>query len=189
MAITLLILNLKVPSVPPEGINGQLASKLLSMWHPFVSYVMSFMIIGIFWIMHHRVFRHIARYSEVFMFINLLFLMLVVFIPFTTNLYSTYRTSRAAFTVYGGSMGAVSFMLCLMWLYALGNKRLISEELEPPDVREAVLQSMLTAVIFFGAVGVAYLNLAAARALIWTVFPLVVVIDVVGSRKFVKIHE
>ncbi|TML58662.1 MAG: DUF1211 domain-containing protein, partial [Actinobacteria bacterium] len=81
IAITLLVLLFDVPDVS----RGQsLAHALAHQWPSYASYAVSFVTIGIIWVNHHTLFRHIVRVDRVFLFINIGFLMTVAFLPYPT---------------------------------------------------------------------------------------------------------
>jgi len=86
IAITLLVLDL---SVPARNDHGSLARALAHEWPAYGSYVTSFLVIGIIWVNHHAIFELIGRVDRIAMFLNLLLLMTVVTIPYTTHLLAT----------------------------------------------------------------------------------------------------
>jgi TMEM175 potassium channel family protein len=91
IAITLLALELRVPEIPTDPASGQeLAAKLLELWPGFVSFVLSFWLVGSYWIAHHRHFRYLRGYDRRVLVVNLLFLMWVVLVPFSTSLLGEY---------------------------------------------------------------------------------------------------
>ncbi len=81
IAITLLVLNLCVPTVP-----GELLDQLGKQWPSLLSYILSFVIVGIYWVAHHNMFHYIKRSDRPFLWINILLLMCVAFIPFPAGL-------------------------------------------------------------------------------------------------------
>ena len=91
IAITLLVLDLKVPA--RATLNGSLASARGHEWPALFAYFTSFLVIGIIWVNHHAVFDLIGAVDRVVMFLNLLLLMCVVAIPFTTALLSEDLTA------------------------------------------------------------------------------------------------
>ena len=103
VAITLLILNISVP----EPGHGSLARALGHRWPQYAAYVVSFLTIGIIWINHHAMLNRLREVNHAILFLNLLLLMSVVFLPFATALMAVYlRESHGqhlAAAVYGGS--------------------------------------------------------------------------------------
>jgi uncharacterized membrane protein len=119
IAATLLILNVEVPDL--EG--HSLAHELVRLWPAYVGYAVSFATIGIIWVNHHTVLSQLRGADRTFLFINVLFLLCIAFIPFPTRLLATYvRTGdgRAAAVAYGITLTATAVFFNLMWRYAIG---------------------------------------------------------------------
>src|SRR5256714_14318518 len=119
IAITLLVLLFDVPDVS-EG--RSLGHVLLHQWPSYASYAVSFITIGIIWVNHHTLFRHIVRVDRVFLFINVLFLMAVAFIPYPTSLVAQFIRSsgdaRPAALLYGITMTTMAIFMNTLWQYA-----------------------------------------------------------------------
>lgn len=129
IAITLLILNV----IPPPHVRHDLLSALAREWPKYVSYVLSFVIIGIVWSNHHRMFQHIKRSDHTFLLINVLFLMWVASIPFPTALLAEYLgTSQVntAMAIYAGSFIVGSLLFQLVWQYATYHDRLLGGRID-----------------------------------------------------------
>jgi uncharacterized membrane protein len=116
VAITLLVLDLHIDTKSQEP----LADQLRHQWPSFAAFGVSFLVIGVIWVNHHAVFRLAAKVDRVLMFYNLLLLMFVTTIPFTTATLAKYlhehtASSRVAVLLYGGAMTgmAISFTLIL----------------------------------------------------------------------------
>src|SRR6185369_4800250 len=88
IAITLLVLDLHVPV--RQTLTEPLTKALAHEWPSYAAYVTSFLVIGIIWVNHHAVFELIGRIDRTALFLNLLLLMTVVTIPYTTHLLATY---------------------------------------------------------------------------------------------------
>src|ERR671931_541412 len=131
IAITLLIL---IVAVPPHA-NG-LGHELLRLWPSYVAYAASFLTIGIIWVNHHTMFRLFAHVDRTMLFLNVLFLMLVAFIPFPTRVVAEFARSggdrRAAALLYGITMTSMGVLFLLVWLY--GSRRLLRSDVSRREV-------------------------------------------------------
>ena len=125
IAITLLILEVKVPPVPGAG----LAEALVHQWPSYAGYVVSFLTIGVIWVNHHHMFKLIERTNHAFLMMNVVFLMTIAFLPWSTALAADYvrdpdgRTVATA--VYGLTMVGIAIMFNVVWRYASGRGRLL----------------------------------------------------------------
>ena len=132
IAITLLILDLKVPS----GIQGHLGSALTRQWPSYAAFLISFWFIGIMWVNHHRLFNHIQRSDNRLLFLNLLLLLGVTVVPFPTALLAAHfhspdRTVAAA--VFNGTYVVLAIFFNLLWHHAVRYGLLDSATLESAD--------------------------------------------------------
>lgn len=117
IAATLLVLELKPPSQDMPFWHG-----ILAQWPGFLSFLLSFLFIGIMWINHHRLFSHIRRGDDALMTVNLLLLLGVVWIPYPTSLMAlavgTGRMQDAAL-LYNGSYLAIALGYNLLLLVCI----------------------------------------------------------------------
>ena len=161
VAITLLVLDLKVPPfaqlTPAQG----LGSTLLNEWPAYLAYVTSFLTILIMWINHHNLFRQIKLIDHTFLLINGLLLMLVTVIPFPTSLLVEYiqtneRTTAAA--VYSGTNIVLAILFATLWFYASYNNRLLDKKADPVAVRNISNQYRLGPLFYLVTFIVAFIN-------------------------------
>jgi uncharacterized membrane protein len=104
VAITLLALDLTVAG--PEG-HGSLADQLHGKWPSFLAYLISFFMIGIVWVNHHVLVRSITKVDRTLLFVNLVLLLFVVLIPFSTATAAEYYSrgdwdTKVAMALYAG---------------------------------------------------------------------------------------
>jgi len=129
IAITLLVLNLTVPEV-----KSGLSDALFQRWPAYLSYLLSFVVIGIIWAQHHHIFRFIKRTDHPFLLINIAFLMWVSFIPFPTAVLAQYLKNpteqRAAMLFYSGTFVVGAALFNLLWRYASYRDRLVGKGIE-----------------------------------------------------------
>src|ERR1700750_695695 len=119
IAITLLVLEIKVPEHPKDG----LGHALLEQWPVYASYVVSFFVIGIIWINHHAVFDHLLRADRAVLFLNLLLLFWIALLPWPTNVLAPYMRDggadeRVAAVLYTGVMTLMGASFGALWTYA-----------------------------------------------------------------------
>jgi len=137
IVITLLVLLMEPP--PPHLSTGDVMKDVLEMGHYFAAYVLSFMLVGIYWLGHHGMFHHIRRGDLTLVWLNLVFLMCVAFVPFPTALLVEYPEDRMAAVIYGLAQLLCSSSLGAIWFYALRRRRLVSQNLS----REIIVRTSL----------------------------------------------
>jgi TMEM175 potassium channel family protein len=100
--MTLLVLEIAVPQLTnSEVAAGELPKQLLKLWPLIMSYGMSFIILGFFWIYHHILFHYIKRVDRIFVWLTVFYLMFVAFIPFSTALLGEYHDQQISVVIYG----------------------------------------------------------------------------------------
>ena len=140
IVITLLVLELKVPHLT-EHTEPSLRHALVELLPRVAGFVISFLIIGLMWIEHHRIFRYIADYDGGLLWRNLLLLLCVSFVPFPTALFSENFWSRTAFILYTASFGGVATAKLLIWHHA-AKANLLKKEVTPALERRIARRSL-----------------------------------------------
>jgi uncharacterized membrane protein len=171
VAITLLVLSIHVPLLKPAVADRELPRELIRLMPIFEAYIVSFFVIGLFWIGHHSVFRHFKRHDGGLLWLNLLFLMFVVFIPFPTGLISEYPNSRVALIFYAVSLAIAGVMICLLLWYGVHNGRLVDGDVNPDFYRRFVFGYMDMAGIFLLSIPISFWNVHVARLFWFLIIP------------------
>jgi uncharacterized membrane protein len=158
IAITLLIIEISVPAV--AGDQG-LGAALLDEWPSYFAYVLSFIMIGIYWANHHSFFQLFHHSDHWFLMINVVFLMAIAFMPFPTAVLAQYlddasqRETAVAFYATGLLLPAVCWFA--IWIY--GNMRgLLVHDLDPSYVRYFTRQYGISVSVYAAAVALALVN-------------------------------
>ena len=131
IAITLLVLEVRVPEHASVGSSGELWRELARRWPAYLGYLISFVTIGIMWANHHHIFRYIARTDHYLVLSNILFLLCVGFLPFPTALLTEYlghAGERTAGIVYSGWFFVTALAYNLLWRYPSHGQRLIAAD-------------------------------------------------------------
>lgn len=162
IAITLLALEIRLPETEKLLNNAELSAQLKGMWQEYLAYIISFMVIGTFWVAHHRKYRFIKRYDNGLMLINLLFLMVIAFIPFPSSVMSRY-SERTATVFYAMTMSLAGFMLAVIWWYASHNNRLVDSDLDAKQRQRQFIAPLATSAIFLLSIGAAFLSADLSR--------------------------
>lgn len=174
IAMTLLILEIKVPMLEHSQVH-ELPSKLLAQWPKYVSYVISFIMLGIYWIGHHNQFHLIRRSDRRLLWINILFLMTISFVPFSTALLGEYAGQQIAAVIYGANLVVVGLLLYWHWHYATYNARLVNVDIDPQVVSMVSRRILFGPAAFLLAIGVSFASVAASLA-IYLLTPLIYVL-------------
>jgi uncharacterized membrane protein len=126
IVITLLVLHIQVPNVHEGLVSQELPSRLLALSPKFLSYVISFLVIAVYWQAHHRVFRPIRSYDRTLLWLNFWFLMAISFLPFPTSLLGEYSKKQLSVVIYAATAAAASLLLASISWYATAGLRLVA---------------------------------------------------------------
>ena len=125
IATTLLILQI---AVPVRTTDAQLPAELLRLWPRYLAYLVSFVVIARFWVIHRVAFRLIARADGTLVWLNLTLLLLVGFLPFPTAVVGAHAGSPAAAVLYATSVVLAGIASTAYWWYASGRGNLLKPE-------------------------------------------------------------
>ena len=126
IAITLLALEIQVPQIPPGSGAAALPTALFGLWPKFFSFLISFWFVGIYWMAHHRAFHYIRGYDRSVLLINLLFLMWIVLLPFSSSLLGEYGNQQIVVVIYAVHVAVASLTLSWIWWHASRSPRLMN---------------------------------------------------------------
>ena len=153
VAITLLVLNIETPSVA----EGDLGEALVDLIPSVLAYVLSFALIGRYWVIHHQLFSKFVRFDGPLIALNLLFLMLIVLVPFSTDLYDTYSDAPLAAAVFACSLAIAAFVHWAMTRHAI-KAGLIRTEEEKQELAFGGVVALGFGAVFLLSVPVAFLD-------------------------------
>ncbi len=158
IVMTLLVLELGVEEIAKTSENKELIHGLLEMWPRFLIYGLSFLILGIFWVIHHVIFDAIKRNDTPLVWLNILFLMFVALIPFSTSLFGKFGAKQIAALIYGANMLLIFNLGWAIWAYATGKRRLVDSKLDPALIRGANLMGLVYTLVMIPAIGISFIN-------------------------------
>jgi uncharacterized membrane protein len=169
--VTLLVLEIHVPQVQDKDISAGLGHSLLVMMPKFLSYILSFVIVCIWWVAHHHLFHILKRSDRGLLWLNSLFLLWLAFIPFPTALMGDYPGARVAVMCYGAvtTLAGISFCLIRYYVFYVGN--LVDERIDRHLLRLAMVRSIVNPVLHAIAVLLAFVDTRLSIAL-YIILPL-----------------
>lgn len=176
VAITILAVELQVPHL--DGISLISSGEFGEIATTFISYITTFVIIGIYWITYHAVFNPIRRTTDLMIWMNLSFLMFIAIIPFSIRLMNEYNNQHS-FIFYSIIQIMTGLILFFMWQHALrkgtlvDNKRDDAARLNPEVIRLTYYRTIIIPIAYTISVAFSFIN-----PHIVTIFPLIIIIPV-----------
>ncbi len=163
VAITLLVLSIAVPQIRGTVTESKLAHGIAELWPHFFAYTLSFIIIGMFWISHHALFTAIRRVDRVLIWMNMFYLLMIVFMPYPTNLLALYGETMVATIMYAAVLAAAGIIQALMGFYAMRGHRLVDDEFDLAYAGDFLRGSLIMAAVFLISIGIAFASPSAAK--------------------------
>lgn len=148
IAITLLVLDIKSPSAWRITSDVELAQAIGALWPNFGAYIQSFLVIGVYWVVHHSLLTFLRRVDRAFLWLNNLFLLCVAFIPFPASLLGAFTSYRTSSLIYGTTLVMTGVALYIAWRYASRGNRLLAPDF-PAQHRRAITKRILIAPLLY----------------------------------------
>ena len=162
IAITLLILEIKVPTYDVTN----LAREMVRQWPSYVAFFISFAFVGIMWINHHRMFTHIKRCDDMLLILNLLLMFGVCVVPFTTALLAAHLGhpgARTAVIVYDFAYFCIALFFNALWRYAASREgHLLAHDVDRETAEKITEQYNYGPVAYAIAIALAWVSLTAS---------------------------
>ena len=179
IALTLLVLDIRLPE---DLADDELWPSLVALWPQLFAYMLTFAVLGVNWIAHHRKFRVIRRFDSGLIWINLAFLMFVALAPFPTSVLAEYGDAVAV-TIYAIEVSMLSLLQATLWAYAHG-RGLLADEVDDGVYRHSLVTILVTPAVFLVTIPVAVLIDPNVAMLCWVlIWPVGVLVGRIASRR------
>ena len=185
IAMTILVLELRAPqTLGPGG----LAQGLVDLGSRFATFLISFIVLGVYWFAHHQVFHFVLRVNRTLVWLNILFLMGIALVPFAASVMGAYTNDAIALSLYGGVLGLLAALGYLIWWYMSGDRGLIEPGLDPALVHKVRVWLAIGPVITPVAIAVSFVSTTVAL-LIYLTLPVVFIFFNPVSRYLERLRE
>lgn len=176
IALTLLVLQLRVPATRALDMHPDSAS---SLWHAlnvdgsaFMSYLIAFVVIAQFWLVHHRVLRRMRGHNEGLAWRNFGFLLALTLMPFTSNLLGRYETNPVAVTLFAVNLLILSISVQWIFHYAAHHQLMTDQDDSVHERRASQARSAMVSAIAALAILLAWTDVGLSN-FVWVLFVLV----------------
>jgi uncharacterized membrane protein len=163
IAITLLVLGIKVPKVHELGAGGNLGSTLLKQWPHYLAFLTSFISIFANWVNHHRIFSFISKTDHPFLYWNGLLLLFITFMPFPTTLLAEYLLhpeAGVAGAVFVGTYVAIAFAFKGLWHHASKKGMLLAQGVDVREIRQITMQYRYGPLLYLVAFALSFVSVS-----------------------------
>jgi uncharacterized membrane protein len=163
-SITLMALSIGIPHFPENISESELTTKLgQSVIPDIILYVISFLVVGMYWIAYHRIFEYIRRVNITLVWLNLLLLLFISLVAYFTGVLAVYNTYRIVVISYASVLSVAGFTLCIIWWYSTHKRHLVDKDLDSYLVRYYLLRGFVSPIVFISSIGISFLDVQAAQ--------------------------
>ncbi len=153
ISITLLVIDIRLP----EGVDSaHVGAAVAALWPSLLAFCISFVVLGVFWISHHRLFGMLVAADGTLLRLNLLFLLFAAFLPFATSVLAHAGTGTFPVAFYAACVSALGLARWLLWAYAARRPELLAAPLAPAQRRAETLRSLAAPAIFLSSLPIAF---------------------------------
>jgi uncharacterized membrane protein len=159
-SITFMAITIDIPNLAQNLTQAQVIDKLLQSIPEFEIYVISFFVIGVYWIAYHQIFNQIVNSDMTVTWLTLIFLFFITLIPFATNLQIGFGY-HILFVLFALVLAMAGTLLTITWLHATKNK-LIDKDLTRIEIHTISLEAIVPTVVYFLSILVSFIDLQIA---------------------------
>lgn len=175
-SITFMAVLIEIPDLPANLSQTEVIQSLVEDLGPrFAIYVISFFVIGLYWISYHQIFNHIEGSHGVIVWLNLVFLFFITIIPFAVDLQVDYGFYQVIFILYALVLTFGGSTLTLIWLHARKN-RLIDNTVSHSEIQNVLLESILLPSVFVISILISIVDLQIAYYFWMVIVPAKIII-------------
>lgn len=183
IVMTLMILGFDFPEdIPEHSFLTDIQDHMLVLLPKLENYAISFVVLGVYWIRHQSQFNVIQYANRILLWINIVFLMFVALIPFTTSFMMDYSNFQLPVILYSSNLFMIGFLLYLHWKYATRNFRLIDKDVSIEFINKSSRLTLAAPVIFLFSIVVSFFSIRLSITIMYLV-PIVYIV----YRNYVKV--
>lgn len=168
IVMTIIILDLKTPENIPKGlIHIELPDMFFNLLPAIEAYILSFLVLGVFWLRHQIQFKFITTVDRSIIVLNIIFLMLTGFIPFTVGVLMKYPRSEFTFLLYAVNLILISIIMIIHLNYVFSRKNIFTESISEEDYTKTKFISYIPVLIFVISIFVSFYSVRLALYVIY----------------------
>jgi uncharacterized membrane protein len=184
--MTVLVLSLSVPVIASPTTSSELsadvAASVVALAPNILSYVLSFLLLAVMWVSHHNIFHYLKRVDRRLIWLNIIFLLAVGFVPFSTALLGRYPLLQLPVIIYGANVLGIAVSMQGFLAYAAQNRLLIAEGHDEVLVRRIVGRWRIGTLIYGSAILLSFINTGVSLAIYVFVLVFLVLQSALGFR-------
>jgi len=161
IVMTLLVIDIKVPVVQGLAMTDEILwQKLIGLQDLFISYIISFLIVGMFWMAHHAFFYHFLKHIDrKESLINIFFLMQLACVPFSAHLLGSHPRLFPSIFIYGTNIITLGLTLFVLFIIVIKDKEKLHDHVSKKTIVQAAIRILLPPVFALFGILAAFFNI------------------------------
>lgn len=184
--MTILVFNISVPELilftEGEYATERLSDRFADLWPDIIAYIISFTTLGVYWATHHRIFRWVLYVDRPLIWINILFLMIIGFVPFSTTLLTQYLDQQISIFVYSFNAILAGVIAYALYFYVKRNPELVDKTIPILIGRRTGRRIVVTTLTYLVAILFSFIQLPAS----WFLLLLVLIPELIPDRYYAR---
>jgi len=172
-AMTLLVVSLSVPDIPKSAAAVELPQHIATMFPEFLSFLIAFLVLAGFWIVHHEHFHYLKSVNSWVLWLNIFILIFVVLVPFSTNISGDYPHVPIAPLIFHLNMLALGVLFLVQWQYIISRPALLASPVRPGRIQDAVMERCSIILSAVSGILLLYIGVNFSTMYMYAVFPIV----------------
>ena len=158
IAMTLLVVDLRPPDLATSAPDASIAAALSANLGQVLAFVISFVVVGVYWEGHLRIFRAIRAADRGLIGLNLAFLIWIAFMPYPTAILGSHEPTRLTVAIYGAVQVGAGLSQAAIWIYATRHPALISPAIDDRLARYVTAHILRGPVVFAASIAIALVS-------------------------------
>ncbi len=183
-AATLLVVKLDLPQLYGAQAGQHLSDVIVTLWPQYLANIISFLVIGYYWLNHHAIFSMVKKYNMTVVWLNIAFLITLSFIPFPVDLYGDFPNQPWVVVFYSGSLAVVGYFLTILWVYASAKHRLVNPNMSLREINYYTVRNLVAPLVFTLSIPLVYVHPVLAQ-MSWAL----VLVGIVILNRIFGIHK
>ncbi len=184
--MTVLVLSLSVPVIatPASGseLSADVAASVVALLPNILGYVLSFLLLAVMWVSHHNIFHYLKKVDRTLIWLNIIFLLSVGFVPFSTALLGRYPLLQLPIILYGANVVGIAVSMLGFLGYASRNDLLVADGHEGELVKRIISRWRIGTLIYGSAILLSFVSTLVSLAIYVLVLVLLVLQSALGFR-------
>jgi uncharacterized membrane protein len=184
--MTVLVLSLSVPVITTQesssALNADVTANVIALGPNILGYVLSFLLLAVMWVSHHNIFHYLRKVDRTSIWLNIIFLLAVGFVPFSTALLGRYPLLQLPVIIYGVNTVGIAASMQAFLGYSSKNGLLVAEGHDRLLVQRIISRWRIGTVIYGSAIVLSFVSTAISLAIYVFVLSFLVLQSALGFR-------